>query len=164
MKKRGSDLMNELIERIDNELERYEEYKDMKISYILKDKSDYLTNIIYTNDKIGIEVNPFTLEIYNIFDWDFSLENYVFKELENDKKIAYMSFETHNCIWNLVNNYYPEDINYKDGMYKYINYCEEKNITKEIIDKNTNLNTPNIMTKKFLEKSKLDNKNNEMER
>ena len=56
-----------------------------------------------------------------------------------------MTDDVHYSIWNSINELYPNDIEYKNGVQEYLQYCKEKNITKEYLDKKTGLNTPNIM-------------------
>ena len=60
-----------------------------------------------------------------------------------------MSMDCHYGIWNEVTQYYPEDIQYKDGMQKYLKYCKENKIDIDTIKKSRNVDDiDNIM--KFL--------------
>ena len=56
-----------------------------------------------------------------------------------------MTPEVHYSIWNSIHELYPEDIDYKDGVQNYLQYCADNGITKEFLDKNTELDTPDIM-------------------
>lgn len=56
-----------------------------------------------------------------------------------------MTDDVHYSIWNSIHELYPEDIDYKDGVQNYLQYCADNGITKEYLDKKTGLNTPDIM-------------------
>ena len=57
--------------------------------------------------------------------------NNVLIELESEEKI--------------IMELYPENLNYKDGVQKYLQYCVDNGITKEYIDDKTGFDTPDIM-------------------
>ena len=48
-----------------------------------------------------------------------------------------MSDDVHYGIWNSIHELYPEDIDYKDGVQWYLQYCADKGITKEYLDEKT---------------------------
>ncbi|UKI57350.1 MAG: hypothetical protein L6V81_08410 [Clostridium sp.] len=43
-----------------------------------------------------------------------------------------MTDDVHYSIWNSINELYPNDIEYKNGVQEYLQYCKEKNITKRV--------------------------------
>ena len=56
-----------------------------------------------------------------------------------------MTPEVHYSIWNSINELYPNDIDYKDGVQNYLQYCADNKITKKYLDEETGLNTPDVM-------------------
>ena len=56
-----------------------------------------------------------------------------------------MTDEVHYSIWNSIHELYPEDIDYKDGVQAYLQYCADNGITKEYLDKKTGFDTPDVM-------------------
>jgi len=132
-------------ERLNNILHKDEEYKNYKIEYIFhyKDSDDYeaiafdgedIASIFFKSEKIEPLINSL-----------YDLDDEIFGSLEKMQgEIAYMSFDTHNGVWNYINdNIY--DINNFYGMQCYLKYCKENNITKSSIDNKTKLNVPDVM-------------------
>ena len=135
---------------IENSIKEDEELFGTKIDYILinPDTNDTVSIISNGVDKI-VEFTPFTKEMKTGYakvpEWDYSFDNYLFKDIESVYQIGYMTVETHYNIWNSLEDLYPEDINYKDGVQKYLQFCADNGITKEYLDKQMNLDTPDIM-------------------
>lgn len=135
---------------IENSIKEDEELFGTKIDYILinPDNNDTVSIISDGVDKI-VEFTPFTKEMKTgyskVSEWDYSFDNYLFKDLENVYQIGYMTAETHYNIWNSIEELYPENINNKDGVQWYLQFCANNGITKEFLDKQTNLDTPDIM-------------------
>ena len=123
------------IEKILNEtkelLKNSDEYKNMEICYMLEDVKDKGNSFIVAmnNDDI-IEINPFTKEISETADWAYNIDDDIFGMLESDKKISYMSINMHYGIWQTIDQWYPEDLEHKKGMQKYLKYCKDNNITQ----------------------------------
>lgn len=65
--------------------------------------------------------------------WNFDIDNYIFKILEEGYNILFMSIETHQRIWKDINLMYPEDLKHVQGFKKYISYCKRNHISKELI-------------------------------
>lgn len=135
---------------IENSIKEDEELFGTKIDYILinPDNKDTISIISDGVDKI-VEFTPFTKEMKTgyskVSEWDYSFDNYLFKDLENVYQIGFMTDETHYNVWNSLEELYPENINNKDGVQRYLQYCADKGITKEYLDKQMNLDTPDIM-------------------
>lgn len=142
--------------RIEEILKNDEEHQNKKVDYILYNKETQETNTL-ASDSYGEEAIEFTPktrdskeEYWNVPEWDYNFDYYIYNLLEENWEIGYMSSEVHYSIWNSINELYPEDIDYKEGVQKYLKYCKEKNITKEYLDKEIervipNVNTPDIM-------------------
>lgn len=144
------DVINSIKNSIENSIKEDEELFGTKIDYILinPDNNDTVSIISDGVDKI-VEFTPFTKEMKTgyskVSEWDYSFDNYLFKDLENFYQIGYMSAKTHYNIWNSIEELYPESIYNKDGVQWYLQFCADNGITKEYLDKKTNLDTPNIL-------------------
>ena len=147
--------MKEFIEkeklRIEEFLKDSMEHQDKKIDYILYKSDTNETNILCSNSSSeeAIEFTPITKNYQdgysNVPEWDFNFDYYIYNLLEEGWQIGYMTPEVHYSIWNSIHELYPEDIDYKDGVQNYLQYCADNGITKEFLDKNTELDTPDIM-------------------
>lgn len=127
------------------------------IDYILysKDKDDMY---IVASDGIEemLEFNPYGINenknnFFQVPEWDFNFDDYIFSHLQDGYDISFMRDEVHYGIWNGLNDLYPEDINFKKGVQKYLKYCKENNITKQYIDEKVRLGTPDVM--KYLDEN-----------
>ena len=136
----------EILDKV-NEILRTDEYKSFSLAYVLKvkDECQNCYAVAMDGDRI-IGFNPFESEINNLPEWDFNIDTELFEELEWNREIIYMSMECHYGVWNEVSNCYPEDIEHKEGMQKYLKYCKENGVTKEYIEEKTNQkNIVNVM-------------------
>ena len=140
--------VNEIIS-VQEFLNNNEEHKNKKIDYILVNKDNQQLRIL-ASDGVdeAIEFSPYTKETQNDYsyvpEWDYNFDYYLFDLLE-DYNIAYISNETHYNIWNTINELYPDDIESKEGVKKYLEYCKENNVTKEVLDKELELDVVDIM-------------------
>lgn len=146
--------MNEKIEKIKNDIETFlrdsMEHQNKSIDYILYDPDKNETYVLASdgNDE-AIEFTPYSKNYdggyVTVPEWDYNFDYYIYNYLEEGKKIAYMSDDVHYSIWNSIHELYPEDIDYKDGVQVYLQYCADNGITKEYLDEKTGFNTPDIM-------------------
>ena len=146
--------MNEKIEKEKNEIESFLndsiDHQDKHIDYILVDPNTNETYVLASdgNDE-AIEFNPLSKNYEggytNVPEWDYNFDYYIYNYLEEGKRIGYMTDEVHYSIWNSIHELYPEDIDYKDGVQAYLQYCADNGITKEYLDKKTGFDTPDIM-------------------
>ena len=143
-------FINDKYNEIDNFLKNCLEHKNKKIDYILynpKTKETYVMCSDGVSD--AIEFTPYTKKLENGFsnvpEFDYNFDYYIYNQLDNGLKIGYMSIDIHYSIWNSINELYPNDIDNKEGVKYYISYCKANGITKERIDSELNINTPNIM-------------------
>ena len=123
------------------------EYCDFKIAYILKDKNKSEENYaVAVNGDELISINPLKNEIVSLPDWDFTADNDLFRDLEHNMEISYMSLYCHYGIWHEINNYYPDDISHKKGMQNYLKYCKKNDVTLDTIKKKFgNTHLPDVM-------------------
>ena len=64
-----------------------------------------------------------------------------------------MSLDCHYGVWSAIEEYYPEDIEYKKGMQEYLKYCKDNGITKEKLEKEVNYEGEDAM-QHYKEKNK----------
>lgn len=137
--------------RVEQFLKDSIEHQDKKIDYVLYKEDTQETNILASNSSSedAIEFTPITKNYKNGYsnvpEWDFNFDYYIYNLLEENWKIGYMTPEVHYSIWNSIKELYPEDIDYKDGVQNYLQYCADNGITKEFLDKENDLDTPDIM-------------------
>ena len=146
--------MNERIEKVKNEIESFLkdsiDHQDKHIDYILVDPNTNETYVLASdgNDE-AIEFNPLSKNYEggysNVPVWDYNFDYYIYNYLEEGKQIAFMSDDVHYSIWNSIHELYPDDIEYKDGVQSYLQYCADNGITKEYLDKKTGFDTPDVM-------------------
>lgn len=122
------------------------EHQDKKIDYILYNPDTMETNILASNsNEEAIEFRSNTNDFNYVPEWDYNFDYYIYNLLEENWKIEYMTPEVHYSIWNSINELYPNDIDYKDGVQNYLQYCADNKITKKYLDEETGLNTPDVM-------------------
>ena len=142
--------MNERIEKVKNEIESFLKDSIDHQDYILVDPNTNETYVLASdgNDE-AIEFNPLSKNYEggytNVPEWDYNFDYYIYNYLEEGKQIAFMSDDVHYSIWNSIHELYPDDIEYKDGVQSYLQYCADNGITKEYLDKKTGFDTPDIM-------------------
>lgn len=146
--------MDEKIEKVKKDIETFlkdsVDHQNKHIDYILVDPDTNETYVLASdgNDE-AIEFTPLSKnyeEGYtNVPEWDYNFDYYIYNYLEEGKQIAFMTDDVHYSLWNSINELYPEDIDYKDGVQWYLQYCADKGITKEYLDEKTGFNTPDIM-------------------
>lgn len=146
--------MNENIKKVKADIEKFlmedMEHQNKHIDYILVDPESKDTYILASDgNEEAIEFTPYTKDYkdgyQNVPEWDYNFDYYIYNYLEEGKQIAYMTDDVHYSIWNSINELYPTDIDYKDGVQSYLQYCADNKITKEYLDKQTGLDTPDIM-------------------
>lgn len=145
-------MNNEYIKRAYDEISSFlmEDNKDMHIDVILYDDKTKSTYTIASdgNDKT-FSFDPYSKYEPNgyqlIPEWDFNFDYYLYDLLEKGCEIGYMTDEMHYGIWNSINELYPNDIEFTDGVLKYVEYCKNNGINKNYLDIQMNLETPDIM-------------------
>lgn len=147
--------MNEIVEKEKKRIEEFikdnDLHQDKKIDYILYNLKTNETNTLISDEygENAIEFTPVsknTLEGYDyVAEWDYNYDYYLFNLLEADWEIGYMDINVHYSIWESINDLYPNDYDCVNGVYNYLKYCKENNITKEKIYNETGFETKDIM-------------------
>ena len=126
------------------------EHQNKHIDYILFNPKTNDTYVLVSDGyDEAIEFTPYTKNesggYIQVPEWDYNFDYYIYNYLEDGLKIGYMTDDVHYSIWNSINELYPTDIEYKNGVQEYLQYCKDNNITKKYLDVNTGLDTPNVM-------------------
>ena len=128
--------MNELVNEVRDMI--WDQLKiEVNISYILKNSSGHLKLVAYERDDedniIGASgrlENGFIT--FRIPYWDFNLDDYLLKDLEEGYEIAFMPITEHYNVWCAVNDMYY-DLQNLNGLQKYLRYCQQHDITPSAI-------------------------------
>lgn len=144
--------MDKTIEKLKNKMEKIlkksEDHRDKEIDYILLNSKTGDVHAIATNyDEIlefNFNIKESSIDYYEIIEALFNDDDF-FGKLEDGYHIEYISMDSNYGLWNVIDEMYPTDINNKLGVQKYLQYCKNNNITKEIIDDAIKGETPDIM-------------------
>lgn len=124
------------------------EFEKAEILYVLENTKDIKKSICGVCDK-NYEMYEAILkdrEVKYCYDWDYNVDEYIFGNIEKEYNIGFMTMEFHKAIWSSVGSYDIEEIDHKIGLQKYLKYCKENNIDKDIIEKETKSeDIPDIM-------------------
>jgi len=147
--------MNEIVEKEKKRIEEFikdnDIHQDKKIDYILYNSKTNETNTLISDEygENAIEFTPVSKNTFEGYDyvaeWDYNYDYYLFNLLEADWKIGYMDINVHYGIWESINDLYPNDYDCVNGVYNYMKYCKENNITKEKIYNETGFEPKDIM-------------------
>lgn len=115
---------------------------DYEISFILSKKNEdnsigFIAYAINRNDPDDMVYVSDGIEEYLKCsyepDWSFNIDEDLFQNLEQDFNLEYMSLDTHHGIWYGIEEWYPDDIEYINGMQQYLSYCYKHGITHCIV-------------------------------
>lgn len=145
--------MDKTIEKLKNKMEKIlkksEDHRDKEIDYILLNSKTGDVHAIATNyDEIlefNFNIKESSIDYYEIIEALFSEDNDFFGRLEDGYHIEYISMDTNYGLWHVISETYPQSIENKLGVQKYLQYCKNNNITKETIDDAIKGETPDIM-------------------
>ena len=114
---------------------------DGKIDYILEKDSGindkrYICYLSRKNEiedmySVTIDTNR-KVNSYNVPNWDFNIDDFLFNDLENDYRILEMSADTHYGVWYQIDKL-RDEINNTDGLQKYLAYCKQNHIDKNFM-------------------------------
>ena len=129
------------------ELLQKNEYEKANIQYVLVYKYNPKKSIIGITDRNYdiYEVILFDNQINYCSDWDYSADQNIFELIENEYELGFMSMEFHSGIWKEFEKNEIGDFEHKLGLQKYLRYCKNNGIDKNIIDKETKSDVPDIM-------------------
>ena len=124
------------VEKVIKNEENYSYYDEMKVNYIMIDNKNQSQSyaVVELDYDYLVMVNLENMEIHDIAEYAYTVDNDIFGELESGKKITYMSLDVHYSIWQDVQYYYPEDIHHKDGLQIYLKYCKDNQIDMNLLN------------------------------
>ena len=131
---------------INNIIKKDEKLFGTSINFILVNQNNSDIKCIVSDGMetiVGFDKD--TNNYYDIPYYDYNFDKHLFGELDKNYHIGYMNDIDHYYIWRTIMELYPENLNYKDGVQKYLQYCVDNGITKEYIDDKTGFDTPDIM-------------------
>lgn len=79
-----------------------------------------------------INIEGFEDGYFEIPEWDYSVDSYLFDDLENGYEIIYMPLDYHYGIWCCIDEQRYE-IDHHDGLQQYLKYCKDHHITHDIL-------------------------------
>ncbi len=133
-----------LIEKTNKQIKSNDLYNDYLIQYVLSYK-DKITDIIYANDSNVISIKPDNFKIKKYKKGYSVLDEILLPEIEKGKKIEYMTDEAHDYMWYIIETYYPDDLENKVGMVKYLEYCKNNKITRKYLDEKCESNPSDLL-------------------
>ena len=128
-----------IINKVEKAIKNDEDYNynfEMKVNYIMIDKKDKSQSyaIVELDYNQLVIVYLENMEMRDIAEYAYTIDNDIYGDLESGKEIAYMSLDVHYGIWQDAHYYYPEDIQHKEGLKKYLQYCKDKHIDKNLLN------------------------------
>jgi len=134
--------LNDLIQKANEQIKSETIYSNYVLQYILS-QDNQITDIVYADEKDVINLGSSKIEKV---EKDYSiLDEILLPEIEKGKQIEFMSDETHDYMWYIIDEYYPDDLENKKGMVKYLEYCKNNNITRKYLDEKFNSNPSNLL-------------------
>ena len=117
---RISDFYEKSTYMLDNNIE----WQNCEVKYLLEnEQTGELYLLASDNNETAIEfrLRNGKFDYYNVPEWDYNFDYYLYNYFENGFDIVDMSYDTHYSLWNSIKELYPEDIDYKEGVKYYIN-------------------------------------------
>ena len=130
-----------------NQLIRKGKISNAKIEYVLVNKENSKNSIALVSDNTGKLYEIFLQDnkIMLALDWAYNVDNDIFLHLENEYEIGYMNIEFHFNIWGQFKDWDIDDVESKLGFQKYLKYCKENKIDRNIVCDENDINIPDIM-------------------
>lgn len=130
-----------------NELMREKEFNECEIEYVLINiQNKREINGVISDKSLNIyQVTTKDKEIIPAEDWYYNIDTDIFKLLEENYEIGFMSFRFHSAIWREINEVGIEEYEHKVGIQKYLKYCRNNNVNKNTMDTKLDENLPDIM-------------------
>ena len=124
-----------------NHFLKTEDITDPHIAFVLHREKDFVDEykvMLYLEsdpDEIyTVVVKDNEYELYHIFDWDFGIDTHLFEELKDGYEIYHMPLMEHVGVWKIVDNL-RGDITCDEGLQLYLEHCQRKGITPDLISK-----------------------------
>lgn len=120
-------------------LDKSSKEQDYQITaiYYRRNRNDAVDVLACAIDSLRTEIIAF--DPYKGIDvkqrkWDFSIDDYEFKSLEDGYEILYMPLDTHITMWTGIGNMQSSNIKNHNGIQRYLLYCKQNGIDKELIE------------------------------
>lgn len=127
-----------------NKEETIEEKDKIMRGYIIRDlKTQEIEVMLAYDSNCTALVYPYKEEskrIIDCSDWNFSYDEYLFKSLDKNYRVENITYDAHYNIWATIEECFPEDIENKLGMQRYLKYCKEKDINLDKITEHVGFN------------------------
>lgn len=128
-------------------LNENENLKDMDIHCLITDKNNNKNGIaIVSNedDIVTIDIENYECEYSQ--EWDYDIDTNIFRHLENEMNIEFISSQWHCLIWKKIESIeFLDYFFHKDGMQKYLEYCKDEEITQEFLEEECDEELGDIM-------------------
>lgn len=72
------------------------------------------------------------LDYQNIPEWDYNIDDYFLDDLEKGYEIEFMTIDEHYGLWHCIDSW-RDEISHKEGLQKYLFYCQQHEITPQVI-------------------------------
>ena len=135
-----NEIKEELVNKAKKMLSNIELH-NMEVEFVLLDKNNIENSqviVMYEDGSFGHALTPYQEDYIDELEWDYSIDEHLFKKLENGMELISMSDETHLVVWCELDKLAQKDIVYKEGMQNYLKYCKQNGITKQYIEATTN--------------------------
>lgn len=123
--------IKDIIQKSNKQIKSDAIYNNYELQYILSNNNE-ITDIVYADGNKVINLDNSKIKK---FKKGYSvLDEILLPELEKGKQIEFMSDNAHDYMWYIIDVYYPDDLENKKGMVKYLEYCKNNNITRKYLD------------------------------
>ncbi len=121
--------------------------KDMNIHCLLIDKNNNKNGIaIASNEEYIVAIDIENYECEYSQEWDYDIDMNIFRHLENEMNIEFITPQWHCLIWKKIESYeFIDSIFHKEGMQKYLKYCKDEEITQELLQEECDTDVTDIM-------------------
>lgn len=145
---KDKESLNKLLKQLENFLKNNKEFQKLNIHILFLNSKNKNNGIAYAFDKnfdYGIRINLKDFSYRQISSYDFDFDNDIFKLLEKENDIAFISYEENFNIWTNLDVIGLKDFKYRNGMKKYFEYCKQKGITKKYFDEMEKIDMPDML-------------------
>lgn len=123
------------------------ELKEMNIQCLMIDKNNKKNGIAIASDEsdvVAIDIQNYECEYSQ--EWDYDIDNNIFKKIENGMNIELITTQWHRLIWEKIESFqYVDEIYHKEGLQNYLEYCRDNEVTKEYLEEECDTELIDIM-------------------